>query len=211
MTASRRPTRATVASRAYLDLQNLARHQHRPTDELQQLFALEGFLARLASSPHAEQLVLKGGMLLAAYGERRPTRDVDVQAQAVSGEREEMLRLVRDIASTPLDDGLVFDAESATAEIIREDDEYSGVRVSLTATLASAKLSLHVDVNIGDPIWPAPRVVELPRLLGGTITLPAIRYRWCARRRPSPPCSTAPPTPAGATSLTYTCSPDATE
>lgn len=28
-----RPTRATAAGRAYLDLQNLARRDHRPTDE----------------------------------------------------------------------------------------------------------------------------------------------------------------------------------
>jgi hypothetical protein len=43
--------------------------------------------------------------------------------------------------------------------------------VSLTATLATAKLALHVDINIGDPVWPAPETVELPRLLGGTISL----------------------------------------
>ena len=51
VTASRRPTRATVEGRAYLDLQNLARRQQRPTDELHQLYALEGFLARLARFP----------------------------------------------------------------------------------------------------------------------------------------------------------------
>jgi hypothetical protein len=34
VTASRRPTRATVEGRAYLDLQNLARSQQRPTDDL---------------------------------------------------------------------------------------------------------------------------------------------------------------------------------
>ncbi len=45
------------------------------------------------------------------------------------------------------------------------------MRVTLTATLATAKLSLHVDVNIGDPIWLAPRTIDLPRLLDGTITV----------------------------------------
>jgi hypothetical protein len=40
VTAGRRPTRATVDGRAYLDLQNLARRQRRPTDELHQLYAL---------------------------------------------------------------------------------------------------------------------------------------------------------------------------
>ena len=76
-----RPTRATVAGRAYLDLQNLARRQGRPTDELHQMYALEGFLARLAISSYAGQPILKGGVLLAAYEARRPTRDVDLQAR----------------------------------------------------------------------------------------------------------------------------------
>lgn len=49
-----RPTRASVAGRAYLDLQNLARQSGRPTDELHQLYALEGFLARLAASLYAD-------------------------------------------------------------------------------------------------------------------------------------------------------------
>jgi len=168
VTAGQRPTRATVEGRAYLDLQNLARRQQRPTDELHQLSALEGFLARLTGSMHAERLVLKGGVLLAAYDSRRPTRDVDLQARAVAGDRDNVLQLVRDITAVNLDDGLVLDTDGATAEIIRDDDEYSGVRVILTANLASAKLSLHVDVNISDPIWPAPRTVELEmhRLVG---------------------------------------------
>lgn len=161
MTASRRPARATVAGRAYLDLQNLARRQHRPTDELHHLYALEGFLARLTTSPHADQLVLKGGVLRTVYDARRPTRDVDMQARAIPGERDDVLRLVRDMAAIPMDDGLIFDTDAATVEIIRDEDEYSGVRGILTATLASAKLSLHVDVNIGDQIWPAPRATDI--------------------------------------------------
>ena len=171
MSARWRPTRATVEGRAYLDLQNLARRQQRPTDELQQLYALEGFLTRLSRSPHADRLVLKGGVLLAAYDARRPTRDVDVQARSIAGNRNDVLQLIGDIAAGAVDDGLVFDTDAATADVIRDDDEYSGVRVTLTATLASAKLSVHIDVNIGDPIWPAPRTVHLPRLLGGTIAL----------------------------------------
>jgi hypothetical protein len=169
-----RPTRATADGRAYLDLQNLARRQKRPTDELHALYALEGFLARLSASAHADELVLKGGVLLAAFDARRPTRDVDLQAQAMANDTASVLDLVRDVATTPLaegEDGLDFDAEHATAEVIRDEDEYSGVRVSLTARLSQAKVAFHVDVNVGDPIWPAPRPVELPRLLGGSIRL----------------------------------------
>jgi hypothetical protein len=42
------PTRATQAGAAYLDLQNKARRDKRPTDELLALYTLEGFLVRLA-------------------------------------------------------------------------------------------------------------------------------------------------------------------
>jgi hypothetical protein len=144
---SRRPTRATVEGRAYLDLQNLARSQHRPTDEFHQLYALEGFLARLVASSHADKFVLKGGVLLAAYDSRRPTRDIDLQTNAIAGEAEQVLRFVREIAAIELEDGLVFHTDAASAESIRDEDEYSGVRVSLTAKLAAAKLALHVDMT----------------------------------------------------------------
>jgi Nucleotidyl transferase AbiEii toxin, Type IV TA system len=53
-----------------------------------------------------------------------------------------------------------------TAQVIRDQDQYSGVRVRLAAGLATAHERFHVDVNVGDPIWPAPSEIELPRLLG---------------------------------------------
>ena len=81
-----RPTRDSVEGRAYLDLQNKARREGRPTDELLQLYALEGFLARLAASDHRRQFVVKGGVLLAAFGTRRPTRDIDFQATQMSND-----------------------------------------------------------------------------------------------------------------------------
>jgi Nucleotidyl transferase AbiEii toxin, Type IV TA system len=43
------------------------------------------------------------------------------------------------------------------------------VRVTLRGRLSTARETLHVDVNVGDPIWPAPQPVHRPRLLGGAI------------------------------------------
>jgi hypothetical protein len=148
-------TRATAGTRAYLDLQNKARSESRPTDELLTLYILEGFLARLSASGHRQQYILKG----------------DLQAQSISNDTATVLRLVREIAATPLDDGIAYLHAEATAEIIRDEDEYSGVRVSMPTTLASAKIRFHVDVNVGDPISPAPQDIELPRILGGSISL----------------------------------------
>jgi Nucleotidyl transferase AbiEii toxin, Type IV TA system len=113
--------------------------------------------------------VLKGGVLLAAYELRRPTADVDFAGVQIANDVESVRRLVADVAATvlpaELDDGLSFDLDRVSAEAIREDDEYSGVRVRLLARLASAREPFHVDVNVGDPIWPAPAEISLPRLL----------------------------------------------
>ncbi len=76
------PARATTAGRAYLDLRKKARQDRRPVDELMQLYVLESFLARMVSTASADRFVLKGGVLLAVFGERRPTRDIGVQAQS---------------------------------------------------------------------------------------------------------------------------------
>jgi hypothetical protein len=61
-----RADRTSIAGARYLDLQRKARQSGRPTDELIQLYALECFLDRLTRSAFAMNLVLKGGVLLAA-------------------------------------------------------------------------------------------------------------------------------------------------
>lgn len=92
-----RPTRATVAGQRYLDLRRLARRTGRPTDELLQLYALEGFLDRLAQSAHATRFVLKGGVLLAAFDARRPTRDIDFATLEVANDDIVVRTLVDEI------------------------------------------------------------------------------------------------------------------
>lgn len=160
-----RPTRQSAAGRAYLDLQALARRQRRPTDELVVLFVLERFLYRLSLSAHRERLVLKGGMLLAAFDERRPTRDVDLLARATDNEVDTVAALVRDVLAVQVDDGVVFDAAALTARVIREHEAYAGVRVVVPARVGRARQPLRVDVNVGDPVTPGPLEVAFPALL----------------------------------------------
>jgi hypothetical protein len=141
----KRATRETEAGRRYLELQRKARQTGRPTDELIQLYALEGFLDRLARAAHADQFVLKGGVLLAALDARRPTRDIDLAAQALENGVAHVLGPIREIAAIEIDDWVVFHADRAMAETIRDEDQYR------------------------DPIWPEPQRVQIPRLLNGTL------------------------------------------
>jgi hypothetical protein len=72
-----------------------------------------------------------------------------------------------------LHDGLEFDIASIRGEAIRDEADYQGVRIHLTARLAKAQIPFHVDMNFGDPIWPVPQPTKVPRLLGGDIEIPA--------------------------------------
>jgi hypothetical protein len=87
---------------------------------------------------------------LARYGSRRATRDIDLQARQVTNELGAVLSMIREIAGITMDDGLTYAAEAAAAHAIRQDDAYQGVRVGLVCSLVSARISLHVDVNVGD-------------------------------------------------------------
>ncbi len=133
------PSRATRAGQAYLDLRVKARNGRRPVDELLQFYVLESFLARLADSRYADQLILKGGVLLAAFGERRPTRDIDLQAHTLDNDVETVRVVICEVAARRLDDGVSFDVADATAAVIRDEDAYRGVRVTMKAELATAR------------------------------------------------------------------------
>jgi hypothetical protein len=67
--------------------------------------ALESFLRRLTQTSHHGDFVLKGGVLLAAYGVRRPTRDADSNAVSADVTDEHLAEVVRDIPEVTVDDG----------------------------------------------------------------------------------------------------------
>jgi hypothetical protein len=129
-------------------------------------YAIERLLARLAASPHSGQFILKGATLFTVWtGEpHRATRDVDLLGfgePTVERIRTVFASLV-DLDMTP--DGVELDPRM-TVEPIREDQEYGGVRVVMTARIAGAKVRLQVDVGFGDAVTPAPSDVQFPALL----------------------------------------------
>jgi predicted nucleotidyltransferase component of viral defense system len=161
-----RPSRASASGRAYLDLQARARRERRPADELLTLYVLERFLYRLSVSAYSDRLVLKGGMLLSAFGQRRPTRDIDLLAKTTSNEPAAVATLVREIAAIEVDDGVVYETSQLTTRMIREQDLYAAVRVAVPARIDRARQPLRIDVNVGDPVTPGPTVISYPALLG---------------------------------------------
>lgn len=142
-----------------------------PTQEYLTRHVLESFLDRLTRTVHAEDFVLKGGILLAAYGVRRPTRDVDANAINADVSAAHIAQVVRHIAAVEVDDGVEFDLEAITIHEIREQGDYPGLRVRVKANIGGWRGSATWDVSTGDPIVPDPRTVRIARVLGDPIDL----------------------------------------
>jgi hypothetical protein len=91
------------------------------------VYAVEGFLRRLAASSCAANMTLKGGMLMAATSARRMTKDADLATVGVAHEEAAIATAVREIIAVALDGGLAFDAMTIRTELTREDAECHGV------------------------------------------------------------------------------------
>jgi len=117
--------------------------------------------------PYSRQLVLKGGILVNALSERRPTRDIDLQVLGIPNDADSFRGLALEIALMPLDDGIDFKTHTATAMVIREADQYDGIRVAMDASVHSAHLRLKVDFSVGDPVWPEPIQTQIDSVMPG--------------------------------------------
>lgn len=166
-----------TGEQAYRALARLARNDVRPdgrpapfAEYLTRHF-LESFLYRLTQSPHADDFVLKGGVLLAVYGARRPTKDVDSQAISATVSPAHLAQVARAITAINSDDGAQFNTATINVQQIRDDADYPGLRLRMQAALHTAHGTIVWDVSTGDPIVPAPRLVRVPRALGEDIQI----------------------------------------
>jgi predicted nucleotidyltransferase component of viral defense system len=141
-----------ASTQVYRALQRLARARGRGTQQVMELYVHERLLARVADSRFADRLTLKGGMLLAAHEVRDVTRDADLLARAIDNDAGTVTAVVAEIAAFDLADGLVFDVEAITTAVMREDDDYQGLRVRIPVRLGTARLVAQLDINFGDPI-----------------------------------------------------------
>lgn len=156
-------------------LLNLAHDRHESFNELVIRYCIERLLYRVCQSKHADRFLLKGAMLFILWDNRvpRPTKDVDFLGFGRM-EVDVIATAFREIITTAVPpDGLRFDADSVTADEIREGQEYGGIRVNMTAWLGKGRIPLQIDVGSGDAVTPAPEEADFPALLD----FPAPRVR----------------------------------
>ncbi len=130
-------------------------------------YANERLLYRLATSSHADRFILKGAALFTIWvgHPHRPTRDLDLLGFGDAGEGHLREVFVDLLGRVMPDDGVVFDVEGLHVGPIRDDQEYGGVRVTTTATIAAARVRIQVDIGFGDAVTPSAELVDFPTLL----------------------------------------------
>lgn len=172
---TRKPV-TNVAASVRARLLTLAKQRGEQFERLLQAFVIERFLHRLGTSELRERFIVKGAMLLAAWGGGvlRPTRDLDLLGFGDSN-ADHLREAIRSICARAADvpDGIEFDANSMETTTIRDDDDYAGTRVLVWASLGSARIRMQIDVGFGDTVHPAPEWIEFPTM----IDLPAPRVR----------------------------------
>lgn len=173
-----KPPLTNVAASVRQRLLNLSQKRGEEFHSLLVRYANERLIYRLAASPHVDDFILKGAMLLYAWSPYpfRATRDVDLLGCGLIT-AELLADVFRSVCAAEVaDDGLAFQANSVRVGLIRQEDEYGGFRVKLQARLTSARIDLQVDVGVGDAVT-RPSLIDYPTLLD----FPAPRLRAYSR------------------------------
>jgi predicted nucleotidyltransferase component of viral defense system len=135
-------------------IKNLALKNKIPAQAVLQNFMLERLLERITVSKYKDIFILKGGMLIASMigiGSRT-TMDMDATLRRYPLSEETIRQIFMDICAISLDDDVVLTLNHIIP--IRDEDEYGGHRLAITARYESINTPLKVDITTGDIITP---------------------------------------------------------
>lgn len=135
-------------------IKNISKEKNISAQIVLQNFMLERLLERISVSEYRQHFILKGGFLIASIVgiDTRATMDMDATIKGLPVTRETILDMFEDICRVQLDDNVTFKVNKL--EEIRESDNYSGFRVSLSAILQRMEVVLKLDITSGDKITP---------------------------------------------------------
>lgn len=148
-------------------LLNIAKKSNRDYNALLNQFFQERFLYKLSLSPYQNNFILKGALLLMTYDieKTRPTKDIDFLGKSIKNDVESLKDIIQEICSIKTDDGIEFIKEKISAELIKEEAEYGGVRIHIPYQMHTIKGVIQIDVGFGDKIIKGPTKIEFPTLL----------------------------------------------
>jgi hypothetical protein len=158
-------------------LSNLANERGIEFQRILVLYGIERLLYRISASPVSDRFVLKGASLFSLWlnEPHRRTRDMDLLGKDRFAPTTYASLFQQICSLTVEDDGLRFGSDTVKAVPIREENEFGGVRVTLTASLGNARISIQVDIGFGDAS--VPEEIDYPTLLTGFAVPHLLAYR----------------------------------
>lgn len=135
-------------------IKNIAKEKHISAQLVMQNFMLERLLERISVSKYRQNFILKGGFLIAAMVglDTRATMNMDATIKGLSVNEQTIREMFEEICKIELADDVTFSFRSIGE--IREGDEYTGYRVSLSANYPPMAVPLKLDITTGDKITP---------------------------------------------------------
>lgn len=118
-----------------------------------QEIVLDDLIDRISYSNYKDNLVLKGGFLIASLigTDTRSTRDIDASIIGLPVTEYKMKNVIQEICAIRLPDDTVKLSIVKIGEI-REDSEYSGYRIHILAQIYNTQVEVKIDISTGDVI-----------------------------------------------------------
>lgn len=135
-------------------IKNLAKEKHISAQLVMQNIMLERLLERISVSKYQRNFILKGGFLIAAMVglDTRATMDMDATIKGLPVNEKTVREMFEEICKIEINDDVIFSFRSIRE--IREGDEYTGYRVSLSANYLPMIVPLKLDITTGEKITP---------------------------------------------------------
>jgi len=156
-------------------VKNIAKEKKISAQLVLQNYMMERFLERISVSNYQTNFIIKGGFLIASLVglNSRATMDIDATIKNYPVSEESIQKMVEEICQIELPDDITFTFNGIGE--IREGDEYTGYRVSLSANFTPMSVPLKLDITTGDKI--TPREIEYEyRLLMEDRTICVLAY-----------------------------------
>ena len=150
-------------------LKNISREKNVDFNTVMRFYMYDRFVERLSRSKYKDNFILKGGFYLSKlFGlDNRSTMDIDTAIRKTKFTEENIVKMITEIINIDVDDNVKFAIKKT--ELIRDEDEYGGLRITINFMLENIRDSFHIDIATGDPIYPGPNNYKYESLIGNEV------------------------------------------
>ena len=131
----------------------MAKENNVAAQSVLQTYMLERLLERISVSKYKNNFILKGGMLISAMLgiDSRTTMDMDTTIKGFPLTKDNITNIMNEICNIEINDNVTLKINKV--ELIREDDDYGGYRITFEAKYNSEMpVIMKIDITTGDKI-----------------------------------------------------------